>query len=132
MHRERSSQLRLVLLASRSSWRLIAPPFAARFLFDMLADLNTWYKTEALYKLEAISSQTHGFVEFDQTTTSPEAAYITWDKYKILMQMWQRRMVQVRLSSSSAIDLANPSPRRPSASAWNLANTCTSKTRSSS
>lgn len=66
----------------------------------MLADLHSWYKTESSYKLEAISSQTHGFLEFDQATTSSssETAYITWDKYKILMQKWQNGMVRVRLS----------------------------------
>ena len=99
VYRERGSKL---LFVSKSHSANSADDIAtARFLFEMLTDVNRWYNDAKAYKEECTGPRYHGFLQKwpkSSTTVSAESDYYSHGQYRSLVERWQGKMLEVRLS----------------------------------
>lgn len=67
----------------------------------MLTDVNRWYKDAKAYKDECTGARYHGFLQkYPKTpTVAVEADFYSHAQYCTLVDLWQIRLLEVRLSA---------------------------------
>lgn len=102
LHRERSSKLLSVKIPVSSIPITDDVSTTARFLFEMLTDVNRWYNDAKTYKEECTGPRYHGFLQKwpkSSTTVSAESDFYSHGQYRSLVERWQGKMLEVRSST---------------------------------